>query len=148
MRDRTKFARNIILGIFCGFFVILCVCAVALACQIGWDANQPTQDQADSDGSFSYVLETTFEADTGTCHTVYFAPAVLEGDNVEDVSITPNRFDNICDDNGIGGTRWHLLETVNAGKLSDTSQNGLFRTEVYASPGYCAGEHRCTILHP
>ena len=126
----------------------LALSAIARACEIGWDRNQPTQVQAASDGTFSFGLDTTFEADYDTCHTVSFGIADPEGNNLKNCTITPSTFYNRCDNNGINGTRWHNLHTVNAGELDDKEEDGLFITDVIASSGFCTGEHECTVLHP
>ena len=111
------------------FCIGLClmITAIGRACEIGWDVYQPTQTQANADGSFSFSLDTTFVADNNTCHTVYFGVAAPGSNNLKNCSITPSVFTGICGNNGVGGTNVHILHTVNAGELKDKTQNGLFK---------------------
>ena len=142
-----KTLRMIVAGGGTTILVVLSVSSIALACQIGWSGGQPSQAQADSYGYFSFDLETTFEADSSTCHTVYFDVANPTGNNITDEDITPDTFTNKCSDNGLSGGAWHLLDTVNEGYLIDSEENGLLKTNCWASPGLCSGEHQCAILY-
>ncbi len=139
----VKTIGSVFVVVFVGCLLVLGVCSIASACQIGWDVNQPSQDQAAWNGVFSYELQTTFIPDAGQTHTVYFAAIRPLDYNIYNASITPSYYSGLDD-----GAHFYLLDTTNSGVLVDTDENGLFRTNAWADPGFCSGGHQCTILKP
>ena len=141
--------KAVALGICVVAAVLLSICSIGNACQVAWDVNQPTEvDAAPVTGYFSFDLETTFEADYNTTHTVYFGVAYPDGNNLVNTDVDPDIFNGLSDTNGIGGSSWHLLETINDGNLDELDDDGLFRTSAYAHPGFCSGEHQCMVNKP